>query len=208
MADDTWEPRWRRRGYIPHFDGGSIPQSITFRLADSLPAWRLQALDEELARLPKDTISRERRKHLDAYLDQGVGSCRLSDPRIALLVQNALLKFDGERYHLHAWVIMPNHVHALLTPIHPVLVGRIVHTWKSYTATAANRRLQLTGSFWQVDYFDRAIRDERHFQAARAYIEANPTNAGMCSRDEEWPWGSAAHGAATAAMAEGTVSTE
>ena len=202
MMGGTGQSGWRHRGYIPHFDGGAIPQSITFRLADSLPAWRIQALDEELARLPREAVSRERRRHLDAYLDQGLGSCRLSDPRLALLVQNALLKFDGERYHLHAWVIMPNHVHALLTPIPPALVGRIVHAWKSYTATAANRLLHLRGSFWQEDFFDRAIRDERHFQAAYAYIEANPTKAGLCSRDEKWPWSSAARPVAAGAGAE------
>jgi REP element-mobilizing transposase RayT len=200
MSENIGEPKWRHRGYIPHFEGGSIPQSLVFRLADSLPAWRIQALDEELARLPKDTVARERRRQLDAYFDQGAGSCWLSDSRVAALVQNALLRCDGERYHLHAWVIMPNHVHALFTPIQPAVVGQIVHGWKSYTASMANRLLHRSGSFWQVDYFDRAIRDDRHFQVARAYIEANPTKAGLCSHDEEWPWSSAAHSVVAGAM--------
>jgi hypothetical protein len=105
------------RGYLPHFDGGEIPQAVTFRLADSLPRQRLQQWEIEFSRLPQDEASRELRKRVEAYLDMGAGNAWLRDPKVAQVVEDALLRFDGTRYRLHAWVIMPNHVHALFTPM-------------------------------------------------------------------------------------------
>lgn len=68
----------------------------------------------------------------------------------------------------------------------------IVHSWKSYTANKANRLLRRQGDFWHRDYFDRYIRDDRHFAAAVRYIEENPLRAGLCAAQVEWPFGSAA----------------
>jgi hypothetical protein len=69
--------------------------------------------------------------------------------------------------------------------------SEILHSWKSYTSNAANRLLGRSGEFWYPDYFDRFIRDERHFLRAVEYIEMNPVAAGLCLRPEDWPYGSA-----------------
>ena len=183
---------WHFRGYLPHFDDGVSPQFVTFRLADSLPHNYIDKLDNAMPRLPDAAMARERRRRIEAALDGGAGTCWLNQPRIATLVRDALQHFDGERYHLHAWVLMPNHVHVLLTPTGSFGVGNIVRAWKSFTAKAANQILNRTGQFWQADYFDRAVRDERHFAAAVAYIEGNPARAGLCGQDGAWPWSSAA----------------
>jgi putative DNA methylase len=95
---------WHSRGYLPHFEGGTIPQLVTFRLADSLPKERLKEWERELATMPHNEAARERRERIDAYLDMGFGSARLEDPRVADVVENALLHFDGSRYRLHAWI--------------------------------------------------------------------------------------------------------
>jgi REP element-mobilizing transposase RayT len=86
---------------------------------------------------------------------------------------------------------MPNHVHVVMTPLSDYSVVQIVHSWKSYTATHANRLLDRRGAFWQEDYFDRLIRDEPHFIAAVRYVEENPVTAGLCAAPEEWPFSSA-----------------
>jgi len=86
---------------------------------------------------------------------------------------------------------MPNHVHALFTPKPDFTLSSIVHSWKSYTAKEAKKRLGLEGKFWQAEYFDRAIRDARHFALALAYIEDNPVNAGLVNHPDEWLWSSA-----------------
>ena len=165
---------WYSRGYLPHFDGGEISQTVTFRLFDSLPQSLLEQWREELANRPHKEAEAERRKRIEAYLDRGEGSAWMNDPRLADEVQTALLFFDGQRYCLHAWVVMPNHVHALLTPKAGWELGRILHSWKSFTANECNKLLGRSGEFWQTETFDRFVRNEKHYQSAIAYIENNP----------------------------------
>jgi hypothetical protein len=102
---------WHSRGYLPYFDGGEIPQFITFRLADSMPQTLLRRWREELANEQNINVDTALRKRIELYLDQGYGECHLRDSRIGESVQNSLLFFDGERYRLTAWVVMPNHAH-------------------------------------------------------------------------------------------------
>jgi putative DNA methylase len=164
---------------------------VTFRLADSFPLEQLAAWRDELARLPEQAATRERLRRIEAYLDKGLGSTWLRDPRIAGLVQEALLYFDGDRYRLHAWVIMSNHVHVLFTLHGSHGLSSVLHSWKSYTAKKANALLGRSGRFWQEDYFDRYIRNERHYAAAIAYVEDNPVRAGLCVQSTEWRFSSA-----------------
>jgi putative DNA methylase len=140
-AQTIGAPGWYSRGYLPHFDAEWQTQTMTFRLFDSMPQETLDAWREEISSLPKKEYDLERRKRIDAYLDQGYGSCFLRDDRIAEIIQNALLHFDGERYSLHAWVVMPNPVHILYTPKVGWGLSQIAHSWKSYTANACNKAL-------------------------------------------------------------------
>ena len=184
------ESQRHSRGDLPHFEAGETAQSLTFRLHDSLPATLRAEWAAELERLPDSQQQRHRRKRIEAALDDGHGACFLADSRIARLVVDALQRFDGERYHLHAWCVMPNHVHVLVTPLGGHRLSAVLHSWKSFTAKEANRQLGRSGSFWMPEYFDRAIRDERHFRAAVAYIEHNPVQAGLCEAPGNWPWSS------------------
>lgn len=183
---------WRSRGYIPHFDGGEVAQMVTFRLADSLPKDKLEAWKAELAGLSDAEAAAEYHSRVEGYLDKGSGKALLRDRSVAAIVQEALLHFDGERYRLYAWVVMPNHVHVLIRPLSGHNLAEIVQSWKSFTAKQANRVLGLSGHFWQKEYFDRYARNERHFAAAVSYIERNPVKAGLCPSREAWEFGSAA----------------
>ncbi len=180
---------WYSRGFIPHFDQPGLVQGITFRLADSLPAHVVASLAEDL----KDADDPTKRARIEAYLNAGYGACYLRDPRIARLVEDALLYFDGERYRMIAWVIMPNHVHTLIETMKGYPLDSIVHSWKSYSAQEANQILGRTGRFWYREYFDRYIRDERHFVSAVRYIHNNPVKAGLVENPEDWPFSSARH---------------
>jgi len=182
---------WHSRGYLPHWEAGEEPQSITFRLADSLPSEVRERWADELKELGQKPGSAELRKRIEAALDAGYGEALLVKPEIGSLVENALLHFDGERYRLHAWSIMPNHVHVLATPLPEHALSAIVHSWKSFTAVQVNRALGREGSLWFPEYFDRKIRNERHFEGARYYIEQNPVAAGLCATAEDWPYSSA-----------------
>ena len=183
---------WRSRGYHPHFDSDEVVQSVTFRLGDSLPRELLQRWRAELAR---GAGGAELRKRIAEYEDAGHGACHLRRPEIARPVQDALLHFDGERYRLLEWCVMPNHVHALIAPTPGRRLADIVQAWKSFTAKEANRTLGRSGAFWARDYYDRYVRDERHLEAARRYVRENPAKAGLCARAEDWPWSSAGLGA-------------
>jgi len=185
---------WHSRGYLPHFSGGATPQSITIRLFDSLPQVLLDRWTYELSFDRPEEREAELRRRIEAHLDKGIGSCWLANPVIANLIQDALLYFDDERYNLNCWTVMPNHVHLIISPLTRFSLTRIMHSLKSFTANEANKVLRRRGTFWMPDYFDRYIRDERHFAAAVAYIENNPVKAGLCKKASDWKFGSAGFG--------------
>ena len=175
---------WYDRGYLPHFDGGTIPQFLTFRLFDSVP----QSLIERWKQHLNDV---QFRKNVEKFLDAGYGSCYLSDPSVAEMVASSLKFHDGKMYELSSWVIMPNHLHFLVTPFETVELSTIAHSIKSYTAHEANKLLCRTGRFWQVEPFDRYIRNARHFASVVRYIENNPVKAGLCKAARDWRFSSA-----------------
>lgn len=187
---DVGAPRgWYDRGYLPHFDGGEIAQFVTFRLADSLPQALLQRWRQELAGEDEEQARMLLFRRVERYLDQGYGSCHLQDERIASMVQDALLHFDGERYRLTAWVIMPNHIHLLFTPLSGHELWKILQSLKSFTAHEANKLLGIKGAFWQREYFDRYIRDSKHYDKVLSYTAYNPVKAGLSTTPEAWKYG-------------------
>jgi putative transposase len=177
---------WYSHGYLPHLDSPDLLQSVTFRLGDSLPRHVVDRIYAETR--PDDP---ERLRRVERYLDAGQGACWLRRPEIADLVEGALLHFDGARYPLLCWVVMPSHVHLLIETAQGHPLADVVQAWKSYTAKRANELLQRGGQFWARDYFDRYIRDDQHLQAVVRYIENNPVKAGLVDRPEDWPYGSA-----------------
>jgi len=168
---------------------GGFHSSITFCLADSMPQNVLKKWRSDLNR--GEISSADCRRRIEFYLDQNYGSSHLRDRRIAEVVQETLLKWDGERYKLIAWVIMPNHGHFLIKPEPNFTVSDIMHSIKSFTAHEANRILDRKGAFWAKEYFDRYIRDHGHYASTVTYIENNPVKARLCSSPADWPYGSA-----------------
>ena len=191
LRQELRDAGWHSRGYLPHLNRGEIVQTVTFRLADSLPQtvlerWRSEVAKDSLANA--DAVLRRRIEH---YLDQGYGSRALRDARVAAMVQESLQHFDGDRYRLSAWVVMPNHVHMLVIPDLEWSLSRIMKDLKSFTSHEANEILRQTGQFWMEDYFDRYVRDAKHFANAIAYIENNPVKAGLCEKASDWKFSSA-----------------
>ena len=172
---------WHSRGYLPHFDSQEIVQFVTYRLADSLPFEALERI----------TLSDRPESLRDELLDRGWGDCWLRQPKIAGIVEHSFFAFDGDRYRLHAWTIMPNHVHVLFGMIGDSTLSDIVASWKKYTARRCNQQLGRSGPFWQADYWDRFVRNDAHFEAAVGYIDNNPVKAGLVQAPAEWGWGSA-----------------
>ncbi len=133
------------------------------------------------------------RQYVESVMDKGLGSCVLSRPDFAAKVIEAWRYYDGQRYEIIAFVIMPNHVHLLIRVFLGWKLGNLVWSWKnrvSYYARSQGIRLSEANSVWQREYWDRFIRDEKHYHAAIAYILDNPVSAGLCAHREEWPWSS------------------
>jgi len=199
----------RRGAYLPHWTRDGSWYAVTFRLWDSLPqhvieSWLFERKNivktaEQMNR-PLSEHEERRLAHLyservERYLDAGHGCCYMNDDRVAGIVTKALHHFDGVRYSLAAWCVMPNHVHVVLNPF----AGRttptgmavpraelpdILHSWKSFTAKEANKVLRRTGDFWQAEYYDHLIRNEADFHHAVRYVLNNPIKAGL----KNWKW--------------------
>ena len=182
---------WYSRGYLPHFDDGLKTQFITCRLYDSLPQKILERFSRRTRGEKVENIDREIMLLIEKFLDSGYGECFLKKREVAEIVRDSLQKFSGERYKLIAWVIMPNHIHLLLKPLNDWTIEKIMQSFKSFTASEANKFLDRSGKFWMREYFDRYIRDTEHFEKAFRYIENNPVKAGFCKKPEEWKFSSA-----------------
>ncbi len=168
---------------LPHRYGTEQPLFVTFRLDGSLPPGR--AFPGESLNSGKAFVS------MDRLLDEAQsGPTHLQIPAIAQLVVDAIIQGAVSDYLLHAWVIMPNHVHLLITP--RVEVPHLLQKLKGTTARQANLHLHQTGtSFWQEDSYDHQVRNTEEFWRITNYIHQNPVRAGLASSPEEYPWSSA-----------------
>jgi REP element-mobilizing transposase RayT len=163
-----------RRRRLPHWTTELGTYFVTFRLKD--------ALSDELAR----RIALRRRPHAlaDRFLDRSYGRCWLRDPRIAAIIDGAIRFFDGSKYLLHAWTIMPNHVHVAFRIAERVALREVTKSWKGYTAREVNKILGRHGALWQDESYDSLLHDEHDLTRVVRYIEFNPVKAGLVG----WPW--------------------
>ena len=187
--------RIRSRGRIPHWELDNGLYFITFHLADGLPREAVQRLNEMrtfFRSLYGETMTDEQATELeraifretDRWLDRNLGACYLSDHRAAEIVRETLHFWDGDRYRLLSWTIMPNHVHAVFQLWRGHDLSRVMHSWKSYTGSEINKVVDRHGTLWQREYFDRLIRNPREFENVTRYVLDNPRKAGL----REWPW--------------------
>ncbi len=155
----------KRHGINPHFD-----------------SWRQQL--RELDRRVQVEFFREFSDQWHKHLDACHGECVLRQPELAEIVAQSLRHFDDNRYDLTDYVVMPNHVHVLAAfPDEDAMLAQC-ESWKHFTATQINRRLQRSGRFWQRDGFDHLVRTADQIEALRRYITRNPGNARL--RDGEF----------------------
>jgi carbamoylphosphate synthase large subunit/REP element-mobilizing transposase RayT len=178
----------QRRRNLPHREQPQATYFVTFRLADSVPQTLLQQWreDEEswLKFHPKPWDWKTERDYVrrfveerEDWLDRGHGSCLLRERRAAEIVAHALGFFDGQRYQLDAFVVMPNHVHVLVQPSTGHSLSEILHSWKSFTANAVNHALNRDGQVWMQESYDHIVRDWDELLKWRRYIGSNPKKA-------------------------------
>jgi 1-hydroxy-2-methyl-2-(E)-butenyl 4-diphosphate synthase len=207
---ETMHPDWdacvkETSTNFPHWRVPGATYAVTFRLVDSLPPSTLDdyrqkqsmlldrldaAVSKAGSRNSLATVMAIRSELADLQgsliepaLNLGYGDCFLNRREIAEIVLAALRHFDGSRYILHAWAIMPNHVHVVLTPENDEKLEKILHSWKSFTAKKANEIIGRSGGFWQEEYYDHVVRDGEDFRNQVRYVVENPSKGGA---SREW----------------------
>jgi REP element-mobilizing transposase RayT len=188
---------------LPHWEQPGVTYFVTFRTADSIPEpalkeWTYERnmwlrrhginplvgnLQERIEGLPKrdqDDFRDAFSKKWHSFLDCCYGECVLRGPELSEIVAKSFKHFDGERYVLGDFVVMPNHVH-LLAMFPGVEQLRLqCRSWKKYTAGRINEHLERRGKFWQDEAFDHIVRNPEQFEYFRWYIADNPVRARLC----------------------------
>jgi putative transposase len=186
-------PHWAQAGticFITWRTWDSMPQPVLEAWANDRDAWLKQhgadphrhGWKAALAQLPFDDriqFHEEFSQRWEELLDNGYGSCVLRRPELAKIVGDSLRHFDGERYVLFDFVIMPNHVHLLAAFSTAEEQLKQCNSWKHFTAVRINRALTRKGRFWEVDDFDHLVRSEEQFCFLRDYIAMNPRRGGL-----------------------------
>ncbi len=186
----------RQGAYLPHWTQEGAVYHVVFRLADAVAKDIAATWQNERAELERIAASGSlsfaeinrlrllRADKIENFLDRGYGDCTLAQAGVASLVAESLRHFDGTRYHLHAWAIMPNHVHVVVEPLPDQTLSEILHSWKSFTAHAINKLLGRNGELWLSEYYDHIIRDPKEYESTIDYVLANPARAKLV----DWPW--------------------
>jgi REP element-mobilizing transposase RayT len=173
------------RDHLPHVRQENVVYFITFRLADALPADRLNELLRQRAdwtrRNPPPHTSEQQREfrqiwttRIENMLDAGHGECALKDAGCRAFVESTMRHDDGTRYRLGDFVVMPNHVHCLLQMLTGHELSDVLKAWKSISSRQIGKLLGRLGSYWMDEYFDHAVRDEAHLEKFAKYIRENP----------------------------------
>jgi putative transposase len=182
--------------HMPHWRQPGATYFVTFRLGDSLPQAKLRELEgirrewdrqhppphteEALQQLAKHLAS-----YTEAWLDQGLGSCLLRQESLRKHGISAMHHFDEDRYELDAYVVMPNHVHAIVKPLQwrEQPLESILKSWKQFSPTQIHQEIGGKGALWQEESYDRIIRDEEHLYRCLQYIGDNPKKAQLAAHE-------------------------
>ncbi len=187
---------------LPHRDQTGSLTFVTMRLADSMPkevvrkwhdeieSWLVAhqlgnrtiediLCDPTVERQLKQELKRFKRQRWHGHLDDCHGTCPLRDPALAAEVAKSLLHFNGVRYELERFIVMPNHAHVLIQMRTGFELRKQFTSIMRFTGRSINRKLGKSGEFWQSEPFDHIVRSFEQFQYLQRYISDNPTKANL-----------------------------
>ncbi|NOX65046.1 MAG: hypothetical protein GXO85_04420 [Chlorobi bacterium] len=212
---------------LPHYLPEGYAYFITTRLAGTIPKVIYEKIKREyeqglemISSLKNNKIQRNKyhelqrinfTKYENILDDCKYGHKWLGENRIAQIVNDALHYYDGKRYDLISFTIMPNHIHLVLFPIVErkssfaqskgkdidsqnesgdsfYILSKIMQDIKKYTSREANKILKRKGKFWQHESYDHVVRDQKELRRIVKYILNNPVKAGLCEDIDEWEW--------------------
>lgn len=205
MLGDVFDPQaelFIHEHCRPHWSQAGTIVFLTFRTHDSIPREVVERWDREKeawlerngysvsgqhwSSLKKSLSDSDRirfNRHFDrcreAFLDTCHGKCLLRRPELAQIVADSLLHFDGQRYKMGDFVVMPNHVHLLVTFSTPEMLIKQCDSWLHFMAFQINKVIGRKGKFWQQEPFDHLVRSPEQYLYLRDYIRDNPKKAGL-----------------------------
>jgi hypothetical protein len=184
------------RRKLPHWEQQGCTYFITFRLNDSIPRSKLEDWNQRRmnwlnrinvdpntssADLPDKLNAEQKIEYYQKFtqyyhdlLDSGLGSCLLRKTINATILADTLLFFDQDRYRMGDFIIMPNHVHLLVTPLEPWSISQLLQSWKRYSAREINKAAHQTGTLWRAESYDHIVRNEQQHIRIQQYIRENP----------------------------------
>jgi REP element-mobilizing transposase RayT len=193
------EPKTIRfwRNHLPHWQIEAGVYFITIRTAGSLPkavSQRIAEIHQSMAAVEPASadylhLQRQYFQTLEKYLDEGNGFCPFKTEACCQIIVDALENLKEAGWNLEHYVIMPNHLHVLITTTQSADdMSKVWRTWKGRTARWCNVALQRRGAFWQRDWFDRWMRDEASIARTVVYIRNNPVKGKLVKKWEDYPW--------------------
>jgi putative transposase len=99
----------------------------------------------------------------------------------AKLLDSVRFYSEKHRWHVRIFLLMPDHLHALLAFPGQEAMAAVIGQWKAYHAK--NSKI-----VWQENFFDHRIRNDEQVDAKMRYIRMNPVVKGLCDTMEDWPW--------------------
>ncbi|MFK8115202.1 MAG: transposase [Rubripirellula sp.] len=204
--DERGDVRIYYHGFLPHWRQIGCTYFVTWRLADSIPQavlmqWRSERAEwlqargidsdashwlQKFKQLPySERILFERHfvSQFLSKLDEGLGECVLRQQQSAREAFRSVVHFHGQRLDVGDVVVMPNHVHALLTPYDGFPLENLLHSIKSFSSNQIQRLRKTSGTLWMKESHDHIVRDGEELQRIQRYIRANPDKANL-PRDE------------------------
>ena len=192
------------RGDLPHWRQDECLYFITFRLVDSIPknvagqwederkAWLAahgikgypgnSDWRDEFDRLPekeRKLFQRMNARRLFVELDQCRGECWLREPAARDVLRESIYHFNGTRWKVGDFVVMPNHAHLLVMMLGDYELEDVLYSVKRFSARKINELLNRSGRVWQKEYYDHIVRDRTELFRIRKYIAGNPEKAGL-----------------------------
>jgi type I restriction enzyme R subunit len=185
----------------PHWSQAGAVVFITFRTNDSIPRavieqWEAEKqewmrrhgkdngkhwylLAEELSERDRADFQKTFNRCREEFLDTCHGRRLLRRPELSQIVADSLLHFDGQRYRMGDFVVMPNHVHLLAVFPTAEAMKAQCDSWLHYTAARINSLIGESGKFWQQEPFDHLVRSPEQYEYLRKYIANNPHKASL-----------------------------
>ena len=196
LIHDRLRPHWGQSGAIVF---------VTFRTRDSIPNEVLSRWDREknewmqvrdllngrhwcdvlpnLEDKPRGEFNQRFNRCREDFLDTCQGRCLLRRPELAKIVADSLMHFDGVRYRMGDFIVMPNHVHFMAAFSDPDGMEEQFDSWMHFTAYKIHQAIGEKGHLWQQEPFDHLVRSESQYEYLRQYIADNPMKARLAGSE-------------------------